>query len=280
MKYIISYCSGGLGNRLLPLSSCFELSDTLGRTVGIVWNKTDSCYASFNSLFKNEIVQINLNDLDPEDVSIYSNQDYILGDYNLNKNAALYDLYRKVGTKELSRLDEIYQDEKKYIIVYDNHFFLNLTNIEKLLSLLEPVTSIVQEVENFSEAKKINKATLGIHARGTDFRTEKLDGYITAIDKFVKTNPEINVLFCSDSVKWESKIAKKFPGNVIVRRKKGYIKKNNIFFDWADNFHRSEDSVIEGIVDIYLLACTNFVIYNKQSTFAQLVNHLISMKGK
>ena len=274
MKYIISYCSGGLGNRILPLSSCFELSTILNRTLGIVWNKTDSCFASFNSLFKNNILQIQLKDLKPEDVSIYSNESYIIGDNELNKDSSLFNLFNKVGAKDLSRLNEIYQDDKKYIIIYDNHFFLNLEKSSLLLNFLEPIDSIMNEVDMFSKKNNISSEILGIHARGTDFIEENLKGYIKIINDYIAFDSMIKILFCSHNGKWETKIHSKFPNNVIIRKKNSYIKRKNIFLNWVNNIHRSETSVIEGLIDIHLLSITKFTVYNKKSTFAQLVNHL------
>jgi hypothetical protein len=274
MKYIISYCSGGLGNRILPLSSCFELSTILNRTLGIVWNKTDSCFASFNSSFKNNILQIQLKDLKPEDVSIYSNESYIIGDNELNKDSSLFNLFNKVGAKDLSRLNEIYQDDKKYIIIYDNHFFLNLEKSSLLLNFLEPIDSIMNEVDMFSKKNNISSEILGIHARGTDFIEENLKGYIKIINDYLAFDSMIKILFCSDNGKWETKIHSKFPNNVIIRKKNSYIKRKNIFLNWVNNIHRSETSVIEGLIDIHLLSITKFTVYNKKSTFAQLVNHL------
>ena len=278
MKYIISYCSGGLGNRILPLSSCYELSTILNRTLGIVWHQTDSCFASFNALFNNNVLQIDLNDLKPEDVSIYSNESYIIGDYKLNKEPSLFNLFNKVGTKDLSRLNEIYQDDKKYIIIYDNHFFLNLERSSSLLNFLDPIDSIKNYVSIFSKKYNISSEVLGIHARGTDFIEENLNGYIKIIKDFILVNSMVKIFFCSDNGKWESKVSSYFPNNVIVRKKNSYIKRKNIFSNWVNNIHRSETSVIEGLIDIHLLSMTNFTVYNKKSTFAQLVTHLKNSK--
>jgi hypothetical protein len=126
----------------------------------------------------------------------------------------------------------------------------------------------------FSKKNNISSEILGIHARGTDFIEENLKGYIKIINDYIAFDSMIKILFCSDNGKWETKIHSKFPNNVIIRKKNSYIKRKNIFLNWVNNIHRSETSVIEGLIDIHLLSITKFTVYNKKSTFAQLVNHL------
>lgn len=274
MNYLICYASGGLGNRLLPLSSSCELAVLLSRIVATVWNKTDSCHASFKSLFKSDIIEIDLKSIDLNDVSIYSNPSYIIDDYKLNGNSDLFELYSKVGSTPLSNLYDVFNDKKKYIIIYDNHFFLNLTNFTSFIKRLTINDSIIDEISFFKNLYCLDETVFGIHARGTDFVEEKLEKYIMIIQDLIKKDSNVKILFCSDNHNWERSIGKKFSNNVIIRKKSDHIRKNNIFFNWANNIFRSERSVIEGIIDIYLLASTNFVAYNKQSTFAQIVNHV------
>ena len=280
MKYIISYCSGGIGNRLLPLSSCFELSNKLSRNLGMVWRKTDICHAEFNNLYSNEIINFDLKDLDPSEVSIYSNVEYIVGDMNMYKDSSLFNLYNKVGIKNLSQLSDVYEDGKKYIIIYDNNLFLDLIDIQSFLKFLEPVSNIKNSIDDFVSLNKLNYDVLGIHARGTDFVNDKLDDSLSIINEYILADNNCRILFCSDSQSWETKVKNKFPNNIIVRKKNGYSKKSNFFRGWSNNTHRSEASVIEGIIDIYLLSYTNLVVYNEQSTFAQLVKYLISLRNR
>ncbi len=278
MKYIISYCSGGIGNRLLPLSSSFELSNKLSRELGLVWNKTDVCYSDFNNLFKNRFINFDLNELDPSEVSIYSNLEYIIGDFEMFKDSSLYNLYKKVGLKTLAQLDDVYLDPKKYIIIYDNKLFLNLVDCAGFFNVLQLENEIDLRINNFISLNNIDNTVFGIHARGTDFINEKLDTYLDSIEELIELDKSCTILFCSDSQKWENKVKEKFPNNVIIRKKNSHPKKNNFLKGWSNNIHRSEASVIEAIIDIYLLSKTNFVVYNSNSTFAQIALHLISMR--
>lgn len=270
MNYIISYASGGLGNRLLPLASCIELSKSLGRNVGIVWNSTNRCEGEFNSLFDNKISfdLKSLLNVNPSEISIYTNESYLLHDYNLNKNPDLHDLYLKVGVTELNLINKIYNDNRKFIIIYDNNSFLGLSQIYQSLKTLTPTQFILNYINNFVLENNINKSVVGVHARGTDFIDESLDIYIDSVSKIISQNVNVKIFFCSDSFEWEQKIKEKFPNNIIIRKKLDFVKKINETSTWVNNVYTSEQSVIEGLIDIYLLSKTTFTTYNPRSTFA------------
>jgi hypothetical protein len=246
----------------------------------MVWRKTDICHADFNNLYSNSIENFNLNELNPSEVSIYSNVEYIVGDMNMYKDPSLFNLYKKTGIKNLSQLSEVYEDENTYIIIYDNNLFLDLRDIQSFLKFLEPVNEIKKSINDFVSLNKLNNNVLGIHARGTDFVDDKLDDYLSIINNYIIEDNNCRIFFCSDSRTWEIKVKNKFPNNIVVRRKNAYSKKANFFRGWSNNTHRSEASVIEGVIDIYLLSYTNLVVYNQHSTFAQMVIHLISLRNK
>lgn len=275
MRYIVNYSSGGLGNRLIPLCCCMQLAEKTNRSVGLVWNSTERCMGDFKNLFINsEIEMVNIGDLNPNDVVIYTEPWYITHDYELNKNPDLFNLSQKCEVKTLDRMNEIYDELKKYIIIYDNTIFLELNNVSLKLKSLIPTNYINDRVKNISEEFNLNKNVLGIHARATDFVGETLDKYEIVIDSIINNNSNQKILFCSDSLDWETNIVNKYPKNIIIRPKKDYITKINEGAGWINNAHTSEDSVIEGLIDIYLLSKTNFIMYNPNSTFAKIVNYL------
>ena len=275
MRYVINYSSGGLGNRLIPLCCCMQLAEKTNRSVGLVWNSTERCMGDFKNLFINSDIEIiDINSLNPNDVVIYTEPWYITHDFELNKNPDLFVLSQKCEVKTLDKMNEIYSELKKYVIIYENTIFLELNDIPSKLKSLTPTTYISDKVTILSEELGLNKNVLGIHARGTDFIGETLDKYEIAINNIINNNPNQKVLFCSDSLEWETNILNKYPNNIIIRPKKDYITKINEGTGWINNAHTSEDSVIEGLIDIYLLSKTNFIMYNPNSTFAKIVNFL------
>lgn len=274
MGYIINYSSGGLGNRLIPLSCVMELCEKLHRKTGIIWPKTIRCMGKFENLFSNQIAEFEINSLDHSETVIYTNREYIIHDASLNNNNDLLNLSHLCQVKELGRLNEIYNENKKYIIIYHNTSFLELSSISKQLKSLQVTEYIRNKIEDFVETCKIDKDVIGIHARGTDFISEDLSKYTRTIKNILLNNSDSKILFCSDNVEWESNIKNQFPENIIIRQKKDYVKKFNNNIGWINNVYTSEESTIEGLIDIYLLSKTNFLYYNPESTFAKLSIYL------
>jgi hypothetical protein len=274
MKYIINYSSGGLGNRLIPLLCIMELCEKLNRNVGVIWPETMRCMGHFKNLFSNQITEFKINNLDPLETVIYSNHEFITYDASLNNNDELLNLSYLCQVKNLNSLSEIYNEDKKYIVIYHNTSFLEFDSIPKQLKSLKVTDYIENKINDFVNEYKINKSTIGIHARSTDFINENLSKYTQLIENILVNNPESKILFCSDDVTWESSIKTQFPKNIIIRQKKDYVKKFNDTLGWVNNVYTSEESTIEGLIDIYLLSKTNFLHYNPESTFAKLSIYL------
>ena len=72
-------------------------------------------------------------------------------------------------------------------------------------------------------------------------------------------------------MEWEKYVKQTFPDNIIVREKNSFVEKYDINKGWINNVLTTEESVVEGLIDIYLLSKTNFLHYNSESTFAKIV---------
>ena len=274
MKYIINYSSGGLGNRLIPLSCIMELCEKLNRGVGVIWPETIRCMGHFKNLFSNNITEFKLNNLNPSETVIYTNWEFITHDALLNNNDDLLNLSYTCEVKSLNNLSEIYTEEKKYVVIYHNTSFLEFDSIPKQLKLLQVTDYIKNKIDDIVNYYKIDKSIIGIHARSTDFINENLSKYTQIIKNILLNNPESKILFCSDDITWETSIKNQFPENIIIRQKKDYVKKLNETLGWVNNVYTSEESTIEGLIDIYLLSKTDFLHYNPDSTFAKLSIYL------
>ena len=64
----------------------------------------------------------------------------------------------------------------------------------------------------------------------------------------------------------------KYKNKVILNSDKKYAEKNDKNKEgWINNSLLTKEAVIDGVIDMYLLSKTNFKIYNKTSSYAQLV---------
>lgn len=271
MKRIINWCSGGIGNRLRPLSTCYAISKETGRTLSMCWQPTMRCMTEFKDLFKNDIETLSFNDLSLlNSVSIYSEVAYVHHDAALNNNATLLNLMNKFGCKTLDQTVHIRSDPADNIIVYDNNFFGNYDkNLEKqFLKSLIPLDEITERIETVLKEKCIDKSWVGVHARGTDFEPGgvTVNTYINAMRSFKK---DTKFFVCSDSEDYEKEIISKVPTSYFYN-KRSYVCKSNMCAGWVNNVLTPKESVQEALVDLYLLSKTDIKIYNAGSTFAEI----------
>jgi hypothetical protein len=274
MNYIINYSSGGLGNRLIPLASCGLLANILDRKLGVYWPSTTRCMGQFKNLFLNDIQEIDISVLNPNDCVIYSKPEYVYHDATLNGINHLLNMYNLIGCRPLDEISTNINHSKKFIIVYNNTFLSGFEDVSNFLKELNPIKNLKNIIDAFATKNKITKETIGVHARSTDFLNSSIEPYLNQVNNFVSSNKHIKILFCSDNPEWEAEMYLKYPNNIIIREKKDNVTKQNKNSSWANNALTSEVAVQEAIIDIFLLAKTNFLIYNKDSTFGKLVDFI------
>lgn len=280
MKTIICYCSGGLGNRLKPLASCYYLSLLTNRQLMIVWEPTLRCLAPFESLFQNNIHKINESDLrNLNNTKVYCPQDAADYEYNLNKLRGLKDLVARCGS-EVIDTNKIIKDNTENIIVFSNTSLPDLSHENQksfFLYYLKPLESIREKVMRSWIDLQINSDFIGVHARGTDFEAAGINAnyYLDRMSLY----SSYDFFVCSDSKEYEEFIKEKDGRNVVIRTNKIYVSKKHDG-SWSNNVYTPTESVQDSMVDLLLLAKTNFCIYHPTSSFAHLVelfkgwNHL------
>jgi hypothetical protein len=267
---IINWCSGGLGNRLKPLASCAVIAKETGRQLGIMWQPTMRCQTHFHDLFKNDIEEFDNESIKQLDsVHIYTERPYISHDANLNNLNGLLTLSGRFDVSSLSETSNIRSNRLNNIITYSNDYLAGYDQAacNNYLKELTPVDYIKEEVETFCRLHSIDKSFIGVHCRGTDFESggSQLQSYMTHMAAF-----DGKFFVCSDSLEYEQAIKNTFGDRVVFRQKRSYVYKENPGNSWTNNVQTPKDSVLESLIDLYILAKTNFQIYNKNSTFAHL----------
>lgn len=271
MSRIINYCSGGLGNRLKPLSSCYAFAQLTGRKLGVLWKPTMRCQTNFHDLFKNDIELFDNDSLSElTSVEIYSERPYIIHDANLNNMRGLLKLSGQYEVKSLTTTPYITKSpDYENIIVYSNDYLAGCPKEyeKEYLKSLQPLDFIQDEINKFCKENEINKSIVGVHARGTDFEdgSDILGAYIRAIE-----GTSGRVFVCSDSLDYEKTLKSRFGDKVIFRKKQTYVSKNDPSRSWTNNVQTPKESVQESLIDLYILSRTNFKVYNQLSTFAHI----------
>ena len=272
---LINYCSGGLGNILLPLSSCIFLSKKTDRELIICNEPTFRCQIEISDLFNENFKCINKNELENfQPLKIYGNREDISFDKSLYSNGVLDKLSSSHGCTPINNLN--LNDDSKNILIYHNDFIPQV-NIEDSISELRKLKindSIKEMSETFVHENRISNETIGVHARGTDFNSS-LEIYLKQIENVISETPNCKIFFCSDEDSWEKVVSDKFPNNLIVRRKKSNLTRYNPNNpNWSNNVLTDKNSVIDGFVDLIILSKCNLKIYNQHSSFSKLAKLL------
>jgi hypothetical protein len=229
--------------------------------------------APFNSLFSNAMPHIEEKSLNTlYNVKIFCPDGAADYESNLNNVYGLRDLARRVGTSLLDT-KAIINEHSENIIVFSNTFLPDISIASHksfFMYFLKINRDIVDKVDAFWKESGLTKDFTGVHARGTDFE----DSGINA-DYYLNTMSclsSVDFFVCSDSKEYEQYIKEKDGRNVVIRSDKKYVSKSKNGI-WSNNVYTPTDSVQDSLIDLLLLARTNFQIYHPNSSFAHLVEY-------
>lgn len=291
---IIAQCGGGLCNRINNLINGIYLSELLNRKLYVWWGLDNACYCPLEKLFSN--------DLNQDHKSIYTDEFVYYSPFHTDRKKSKmknthgelkfrltpkYDDYQRMHDRPDDRLSDrapqIIEELKS--IQSPNLIFSSsviLTEIipedivRKILCSLMPVPELRDNILLAIQTYNINSSVIGIHLRRTDYNLLNDNDIMNSINNYLKSNAQKKFLICSDSYASEQKFKNLYPDNVILIKDKSYIEKiNNQKTDNEfSNLMRTERSVQNALIDIYLLANTSFEIFSPISTFAQTVFRL------
>ena len=282
-KTIICYCAGGLGNRIRPLSSCYSLSLLTNRKLIIIWPDTSRCQAKFDQLYDCDV------DVFPDtflkyienNCSIYGQGDSIYNEYALFGRKELPELASRKNIIPIHNTNMIKFDTSDHIIIITNNFLSGAETEHEnhfIKNILAPSKQIQQIIDREQSFLNLDKNTIGMHARATDFFEDHgvSDQYYFNLIRN-ESQEDSRIFVCSDSGEMEVSIKTEFIGSreILIRENKSFLGKINGSEDsWVNNLDTTSDSVIDAVVDMYLLAKTDFRIYNNASTFAHIIERL------
>ena len=139
---------------------------------------------------------------------------------------------------------------------------------------------VLPEIQNkiryLIQELRLDKNVIGLHSRETDKVRDITDPdrVDRLISKIISENHFQRIFVCSDSKETEERLYIKFPANVFVRTNKAYPV-CELPCEPSTSIIRSKESVIEGLVDLHLLAATNYMIIgHPHSNFNKFVPNL------
>lgn len=251
MRILYIYCDGGFGNRYGTLLGGLTVAKYHNMTPIINWRNTSSCRLPFDKIFSNKIDVIDKPLTEFSNCILMMHEDFIVGKKNYNINS-----FEDINSLPLSDCGEY---------LYNNNWIPQWMDETQYIDTGREL-KFIDNIRNFSEmfAKRhsINAFTIGVHLRATDFNT-----YIPKFDKeykWISEQPEQKFFVLSDDPSIEKKFNKL--ENVIIRRKEHYVQRQNENLGWCENIERTQESVMDALIDLTILSKTNIMV-NSPSSF-------------
>lgn len=269
MQTIYIYCDGGFGNRYNALIGGLQLAVWTGRAPKIIWNTNNWCGAEFNALFNSELSIIEF------DHTTFFNQDLA---YIIHENQfKLTSFYRHPDSFTQSEITDYIQNSSKNIFYCHNSlakFTNNSTIVETVLPIIPFKADLIKQASDI--INKHGEEYIGVHLRKTDF-CPTFDE--TIIRDAIVDNPQVKFFICSDEQETENFYTQYH--NVFLHNKSQYVEKlvdgtwNSYIVDqlgnpFPFNVNRSQQSVLDAVIDLLLLSRSNILSTDMRSRFLQI----------
>ena len=272
------FCDGGIGNRINALVSGLAIAHHYGLSYYIHWPENNWCAASFSDIFNNQhpTSRTSIKDLHNQygDAVVLLHDEIASTALNVTFNSAY-------GYESLEDFDAKVLSSQKNIFYYPAIFpeWIPIDLIHKEISHLVFSDFITHEVKQFI-TQAINKPFYGLHLRRTDLNVGLTDHEVLSL---VTQHKDKDFFVCSDDPLAET-LASVHP-NVHRREKAAHVEKKNSDQGWLaqckdddertyfGNISRSKDSVIEGTIDMLILAHSEIIGYSG-STFQRMARLL------
>ena len=280
-RKVICYCSGSLGSRLRGLAFADAVARRTQRRLTLVWPDNDPlCRIKFSDLFSNPIPQIAEDALlELNSFKIYANIKEVARLGLISGRKILRKMVRESGSSQTRSIAADDMEDNLIICAPGSQALSPDPLHQAFIKSLSPVPMLQDRIRETASRLQLDKRVMGVHARGTDFGVH-VNAYANHMNRVLGKNPDQKFLVCSEDRNHEDGLDKRFRGHVLSRRKSAWTRKVDPKQQWAmNNVATSSASVTESLIDLYLLARTDFRIYHESSAFAQLAKMLSSEAG-
>ena len=288
-KHLVIKGVAGLGNRISCVLAGILYAQLSARRLVVDWR--DPIYSStgenmFHRLFQSS--WCSTSDQIPITDSIYpavwrgrmhEQAIRVASDHGYNP-----DQIRRNLSIDISRLD--YTEDLVVLVAYSSrleslrpHFhgaFQELAEmpghdlLAKLLRddlILHP--KIRTRVENFKR-EKFAPRTVGVHIRYSDYRVRVL-AIIKQLNALLAREPNLQIFLATDNVEIEKLFASNYPGVITTPH---WYAKPGIAIHTSSARPEVAESTVEALIDMYLLAECDYLIFDGSSSFARIASLL------
>lgn len=258
---------GGLGNRMLTISSFIAYAKEQDYALEIIWSQDNGLACSFHDLFEPL----------PEDnikVRDISRLEQFIWDYPRKPNLWMSSFFhrlmfdKRMYYAEFAVINQQTDPKKELIHKLKNHKSIYIASCsaftgEQKLHPFVPVASIKEKIDEIASRFQTHNA-IGIHIRRTDhakaIESSPLELYIEKMSEEIKDNPEVVFYVASDSSSEKQTLREIFPGRIIT--------------SVAEVKRDCASGIEQALVEMYALANTSKIYASRYSTFAQVANQI------
>jgi hypothetical protein len=271
---LMIFCDGGIGNRINSLISGLAIARHFKLAFCVYWPENNWCQAGFEDIFKNQFAlsKKSIKDLTGQlsEAVVLLHDEIASNKLEVEFNSA----YQYASTEDFH---EKVLKSGRQVFYYPALMpeWIPFESIKAELKTLIFTDHIVDTVNKFV-VETIKKPFHGLHLRRTDLNVGLNDHEVINL---VQRNPNETFFVCSDDPVAEA-IASAHP-NVFARPKSHHVGKKNGDAEWLassedddgriyyGNINRGKEAVIEGAIDMLILAHSQIVGYSG-STFQRI----------
>jgi hypothetical protein len=281
LSRIIVVSDGGLANRIRPIFSAMALAELVGLAysdVSVYWKPSPVCDASLTDVIDTPLEEVGedfIGGLEKESILLYREGSLknAINDFKRKDIARLGNKCRKQSIESISSVED-YTHELinccRTLVVFDNQLLGSSPSLKNLYMKKIRSLKFTREIEDFASffcaQNKLNKGSLAVHARGTDFLTP----FSYYSRKICLEDLSAPWFFASDSRSFDHLAAKKFK-NMIIREKIS-VDHSAGFLGFGESLFRSRQSIIDAAIDLRILSSLNLKIFHPNSTFGLLAS--------
>jgi hypothetical protein len=282
-KQLLIKSKGGMGNRLLCTITGLLYSKLSNRVPCVDWS--DGVYGDnglnvFENFFDYQDELISVEQIDNSDLvpSIWKNHleksvSAIISELYPNKHSSKT-IHQKLSITVTSKIHSSktvvfwhYVDRINYLKpLLKNTIYSDKNKLEIIKFFLRNELTLKRSINNRIIDYKANNWTkhmIGVHIRFTD-RKSSLKKYINAINNQLKKNPNATVFLATDNSEVSVELSKLYK-NIIETPK--WMPAPGTPLHRSQSCPNKETSAVEALVDMYLLADCDSLIYAGNSTF-------------
>tara|TARA_Y100000593_G_scaffold94577_2_gene194383 strand:+ start:592 stop:1395 length:804 start_codon:yes stop_codon:yes gene_type:complete len=257
-----------------------EVAKKTNRQLKVFWSYDEdpTFRVRLKDLFDNDFVEVSSQDIEQmKDVELFTFKRSVTAAKKKKGLDDLEVLQKKFGINE-EFIDMINSKAENLVFHYwslDNRLPISAIDAQKNFLLLEIKKDIQDIVDRFVSQNEINKDTIGVHIRSTDFNAIHKVNYADIARKVERENNASKKIFLfSDSKNVEEKFANKFE-NVIIRNDKKFVKKIDEAQPWIfegnNNRFADRDVIIDALIDLLIACKTRLAIYDTRSMFSLFI---------